>query len=378
VSRSLPSSLVRLLLALALWLGPSLPAWAQPAGEAERPQPYFVPGPPPAIVTGELTTPRFRLLHTARAERTARDLAGRIEQARDRFAEVLGRDWPGVTEIRIGVGREEFEKLALPGGHPPGWAVALAYPNHNIILLDALSLSRPGGEMTLRHELSHVALGQLAEDWPRWFQEGVAMYLTGDRFSLTQYTALFRAVTQDKIFDFGDLSRQWPEHPGDVEIAYAQSVAFVAHLAGRFGPERLGQLIDHVRDGAHFEIAFARAFGVSLGVEQSVWEEDLPNRYSWTPVLTGGSMVWAVASLLLVIGWLRRRRVLAARKAQMAAQEAAEEAALRLATASLAEDASLPESDPWLEEPTPQLPRSLDEPEDGDDPERPSSRRLLH
>jgi Peptidase MA superfamily len=290
-----------------------------------------VPPPPRALIAGEVSTPRFRLLYTQRSEGAARALAGRIERVRDAFQDVLGRDWPGVTEIRVGLGREEMAQLSLDGAPVPPWAEALAYPGRNVILLDAKSLHKPDGEVTLRHELSHVALGQIAPSWPRWFQEGIALYLTGDRFSISQYTAMFRAVTNDRVFDFEDLADSWPQQPQDVEIAYAQSAAFVSHLVARFGPQKLGELVDHVQDGAPFEVGFARAFQTSVGVEQEAWKHELPRRYSWTPIITGGSMFWSVAVLLAVAAWVRRRRVRALRYAQMAAQEAAEDAAAKAA-----------------------------------------------
>lgn len=287
----------------------------------------------PAVVTGEVTTKRFRILHTRHSEGAARTLAGRIENVRDDFQRVLGRDWPGVTEIRLGVGRQEMEALALPGGKPPAWAAAIAYPGHNIMLLDALSLVKPEGEVTLRHELSHVALGQLSDRWPRWFQEGVAMYLTGDRFSVSQYSAMFRAVTTERLFLFDTLTDDWPDHPGDVEIAYAQSVIFVSWMANRYGPDRFGALIDHVQSGSEFETAYAVAFQATLSVDEEAWRKTLANRYSWTPIVTGGTAFWGLISLLTVVAWFRRRRVQALKMAELAAQDAAEDAATRLSRA---------------------------------------------
>ncbi len=295
------------------------------AGEAPQ-----IPQGRPALVAGELRTERFVILYTARSEGSAKALAERVEATRNAFRETFGREWPGTTEIRLAMGREEMEALTLAGSRVPRWAEALAWPRHNVILVDALSLLKPSGEVTLRHELSHVALGQLSHEWPRWFQEGVAMYLTGDRFSVTQYSAMFRAVTQGRLFDFSDLSHAWPDHPSDVEVAYAQSVTFVAHLTQRYGRERLGELVDHVQGGASFEVAFARSFLTSLGVEQESWAKGLPALYSWTPILTSSTVVLSVGALVLVAGWVRRRRVKAEKLAMMSAQEAAEDAARRL------------------------------------------------
>ncbi|MFY1824586.1 peptidase MA family metallohydrolase [Myxococcus fulvus] len=328
-----------LVLLLLLWAMPR--AWAQGLVEGSVSHPHgagdalvdnvvLVPHARPPQVVGEVTTKRFRILHTAAATGAARELAGQIEAVRDGFGTILGRDWPGVTEVRLGVGRDEFDALALPGGKPPGWAVALAYPAHQIILLDALSLNAPDGQQTLRHELAHVALGQLARGWPRWFQEGVAQNVTGERFSLTHYSALFRAVTQERVFHFEDLSDDWPDLPADVEIAYAQSAAFVAHLGARYGAHAMGQLVDGVRAGEPFETAFGKAFHTSLDVEESGWREGLAARYGWLPLTTSSALLWLTASVLCVAAYARRSRQKNLRLAEMAAQEAADEAALRL------------------------------------------------
>jgi hypothetical protein len=296
----------------------------------------LVPQTRPPRVAGEVTTRRFRILHTAAATVAANELSTSIESVRDSFGGILGRDWPGMTEIRLGVGREEFEALALPGGRPPGWAVALAYPAHGIILLDALSLHAPDGHQTLRHELAHVALGQLAKDWPRWFQEGVAQNVTGEHYSLTHYSALFRAVAQERVFRFEDLAEDWPDRPADVEVAYAQSAAFIAHLSGKYGPQAMSVLVDGVRAGEPFEQAFGKAFRTSLTVEEGAWREGLAARYGWLPLTTSSALVWLAASGLCVVAWVRRSRQKAARMAEMAAQDNAEDAALRILAAQQA------------------------------------------
>ncbi|MFY0568554.1 peptidase MA family metallohydrolase [Archangium lansingense] len=305
-------------------------------------EPAMVPLPRPALVVGEVTTPRFRLLYTAKSEGSARQLAGNIEAIRDHFVSVLGRDWPGVTEIRVGVGREEFEALALPGGAPPGWAVALAYPSHRIVLLNALTLAGPEGMVTLRHELAHVALGQLARGWPRWFQEGLAQNLTGENWSMTHYTALFRAVTQERVFRFEHLHDAWPDLPSDVEIAYAQSAAFVAWLSAKHGPEGMGRLVDEVATGQPFEQAFGKAFKSSLWVEELAWREGVAARYGWLPLTTSSSLLWLGMTGLVVAAYVRRRKQKEEHLAQMEAQDVAEEAELREALeAELAQQRAL-------------------------------------
>jgi hypothetical protein len=363
---------MRLLLLLLVLLIPSL-AVAQEGAPSTHglAEPALVPTARPAIVTGEIVTPRFRILYTDKSKGAAEALARDIEGVRESFVRVLGRDWPGVTEIRIGRDRVEYEAMALPGGRPPRWAVALAYPSHGIILLDSLSLNGPQGPITLRHELAHVALGQIGRGWPRWLQEGLAQHLTGERVALTHYAALFRAVTQESVFHFEDLAHEWPDMPADVEVAYAQSADFVAYLASRHGAAAMGQLLDGVARGERFETAFGIAFHSSLTVEENAWREGLATRFGWLPLTTSMQLVWLLAPALCVVAYVRRRRQHAARMEAMAAEEAAEDAAEAAALRVLAAEAAqrgLPPPTPaelapeWVEPPQQQPPPAPEAP----------------
>lgn len=286
--------------------------------------------------TQVLTTARFRLVYTQKAAGAAAFLAKDIERLRDDVRSVLGRDWPGVTEVRLGFGRDEYESLALPGGVPPGWAVALAYPEQNVMLVEAHSLIQGDGQTTFRHELVHVALGQLGHGWPRWFQEGLAQDLTGERrFKVSQFALLAQAVSTDRVFRFDDLARGFPDKAEDVEVAYAQSAAFVRFLRDRHGPAAFGELIDHVAAGDNFEKALGKAFHSPLSAEEQAFRDDLPRRYPWwTIILSGGSIIWALSSVLLVLAHVRRRRAIAIHRAEQTRQEILEETAQWLIAAS--------------------------------------------
>jgi hypothetical protein len=284
------------------------------------------------LETSEITTQRFRIVHTPRAKGAAEYLARDLEAVRDDIAQLLGRDWPGVTEIRVGFGREEYEALALPGGHPPSWAVALAYPGKNIVLVEAHSLVNGEGPLTLRHELVHAALGQFALGWPHWFQEGLAQELTGERkWHVNQVATLTRAVTQDRVFYLDDLSEHFPKSADDVEIAYAQSAAFVEFLRDRHGPLAFRRLIDRMQSGDGFDKAFGVAFKVPLSMEEDAFRRELPRRYPWWPLLlSGGTLVWVGTSGLVILAFIRRRRAVKALRAEQLRVETLHEAAKSL------------------------------------------------
>lgn len=358
-----------LAVALALALGGAGAAAPRPAPEptgagAEGP---LGPGRRPSVVAGEVTTERFRILYTERAHAAAKALALDVERARADFVRIFGRDFPGVTELRLGVGRDELEALALPGAPPPRWAAAVAYPARGVILLEAGSMLGGSGPGTLRHELVHVALGRLGGGaWPHWFQEGMAEQLSPSRFEPGHYMAIFRAVRQDRIFELDALTGAWPEHPADVELAYAQSSSFVAFLAERHGAARFGELIDKVAQGMPFETAFAQAFRTSLRLEEGAWKSHLPDRYSWLPLAGLSSFTWLGASILCVAAFVRRRRSVARYRAELAAEEAAFDAAQRILEAEAKEQ---PGAEPVEEFPPGEAP---DEDEDTGEKPKPT------
>lgn len=337
------------LLALSLAVAPPPPVDAETGIPAIPSEGLETAGP---LETAVLTTARFKIVHTPRAKASAEVLARDLEAARDDIAALLGRDWPGVTEIRLGYGREEYEAFALPGGKPPSWAIALAYPGRNIVLVEAHSLVTPDGPLTLKHELIHVALGQFgsAKAWPHWFQEGLAMELTGERkWRTDQIATLTRAVTLKKVFPFEDLAAGFPSYPDDVEIAYAQSAAFVEFLRARHGTGAFQRLIDRVSGGDNFEKAFGVAFHMPLSMEEDAFKRELPRKYPWWPLLlSGGTAVWAIGGVLLVVAFVRRRRYVKALRAEQLRVETLHEAAkAMLGRTAVNDDLTLYEAFPF-------------------------------
>jgi hypothetical protein len=56
-------------------------------------------------------------------------------------------------------------------------------------------------------------------------------------------------------------------------------------------------------------------------LEERDWRQDLPLRYSWIPILTGGSVLWAVLSLACIALYIQRRAALTRRMREMEAEE---------------------------------------------------------
>jgi len=286
-------------------------------------------------VAGEISTPAVTVQYTERARGAARPVLDQVEVAQAAFQRVLGQRWPRRITVRLGAGRAELEALALEGGKPPGWAAALAYPEKDTMLLDALTLGGPQGGATVRHELMHLALGQLGS-FPHWFHEGFAVLLSDEGFDVGYYAAMYRGVRTGRIASFEDLAGGFPEHRSEAEVAYAQSASFASFLADRHGPAAFDELFQRVRAGERFETAFAKAFHASIGSEEGDWRRTLERKYGTIPLATLISLLWSATALLCVAAFLRRRAQ-KLRNLKRMDEEAALEALLR-AAASPEED----------------------------------------
>ena len=111
-----------------------------------------------------------------------------------------------------------------------------------------------------------------------------------------------------------------------VTIAYAESADFVRFLLRDEDRARFGSLIERVRKGTPFDRALSDAYSDGARKLEYQWHEELEKRFSFWPVLTGSSVLWASIMGMLVVAWVRRRRKSKDTLARWAKEEAEEDA----------------------------------------------------
>lgn len=264
-----------------------------------------------ALLVGQ--TRRAQIFATPAAERLARSLLDSVEADRDTIALDLGRDYDGLTQIRIAHDQASFDALLPPPVRLPTWAQGVAFPSLNLVVIragDQHLLSTTRG--TLRHELSHIAIGRLATGHvPRWFLEGLATVHSGDAWS-RKGPSLVRAALADGLFSFDSLRDSFPAMSLDAELAYAQSADFVSFLIDRGGEDRLGELLRLLVDGQDFDDAIRETFGASLRSLENEWRRGMARWELIARMFTGVEVWWGALTLLAIFAWfvVRRRQKL--------------------------------------------------------------------
>jgi tetratricopeptide (TPR) repeat protein len=120
----------------------------------------------------ELRTDHF-LLRTDLPERPAAALAGRLERMRAAVAGALeAQDVPGVVDVIAFARQDAFEPFAPAGSH--GYYLRYVGGPPRIVLSGDIV---PWQRALLAHELTHHFLAGRYPRQPRWFAEGLAVYL---------------------------------------------------------------------------------------------------------------------------------------------------------------------------------------------------------
>jgi hypothetical protein len=287
----------------------------------------------PIAVPGERVTVRAeagldRLAHHL-AEEAPRDLV-RIE------ADLAGLPRAERVEVRLVKHMEDIAAAAPEGRGAPEWAVGTAYPADGVVVVAVRS--RDGDfldvDRTLAHELAHMALDRAVGPGtvPRWLTEGFA-YLHSSDFSLARAATMMGAVIGGRLVPLWQLEQSFPAREDEAALAYAESFDFVTFLArrGRWSDDRddgdpsaFRAFLAELARGASLDAAGRVAFGRRLFELEAEWLETARARYLLYPVGLGGAALWAFAALLLVLGWLRRRRQARRTLTRWAAEEAGE------------------------------------------------------
>jgi len=260
-----------------------------------------------AVVPGERVTVRAEPGLERQAARVAKLAAADLA---DDEADVPDLPRLDRVEVRLVKHAADIAAAAPEGLGAPDWAVGTAYPEHGVVVVAARA--RNGDlldvERTLAHELAHMVLDHAlgGANVPRWLTEGFA-YLHSSDFSLARAATLTGAVIGGHVQPLWKLENAFPAREDEAALAYAESYDFVAFLAqrGRWG---FRDFLAELAHGSGLDAASRHALGRRFVDVEAEWLESLRSRYLWTFVGLGGAAVWVLGAVLLVLGWLRRRR----------------------------------------------------------------------
>ncbi len=192
----------------------------------------------------------------------------------------------------------------------PSWMAGAALPARQLVIVRVAPGQTPNSlEPLLAHELTHVILKadyRVHDDWPLWFQEGLAMRESRTE-GLREYVTLSAAALFDRMLPLESLSVSFPAAEAEARLAYAESASFLAFLESRSGRGRFSILMRELRRRGVQE-AYRVAYGTGIGAAEGQWLRWVNRRFAWVPALTSETAVWLLITLLFLAAIAVRRR----------------------------------------------------------------------
>ncbi len=269
-------------------------------------------------------TPLHRALQdppgSIRAEESLAGAVGAVAQlwprASAEIATQLGVSDPAPVEVVL-LSERTFSGWAR-AGFLPEWGVGFAsWPGGPIVLnVEAIARGRKSLDEVLRHELSHVYLGQRlgGAGVPRWFVEGVAQWQSGEWRLLDSFAMVRAAGTQD-LRPLSQLSRAFPAGGHAAGLAYQISMRAVSELEKQL-QEKGGwrAVVDRAAETGRFDTAFREVTGVSMQQFATEFDKSVRVRYGWIAAVGSAGSLFTAMTFLFLLGaarayWRKHRRL---------------------------------------------------------------------
>jgi len=273
---------------------------------------------------------------TVRAESGMSRLANRIAKMAPKKLRSISADLehlakPPKVEIRLIKRSANMTRASPPGHRVPGWAAGVAFPRLGVIVVatrrEHNTINVPN---TVAHELAHLAMGAaLRGRAPRWLDEGFA-YLHSSEYSFARWRTLVGMAWTGNVIPWRELDDSFPAQEQEAGRAYAQSYDLVSFLAIRGKHKHTDddgdrwpfqQFLSLIASGHTPDEAARVAYLNSMDQLHSEWYQQLRKRYLLLPAELIALGIWVVGAILLIIAYIRRRRINRGRLQQWAEEE---------------------------------------------------------
>lgn len=265
-----------------------------------------------------LELPHFFIHYEAIDNRVVQALAAQADSIYQTITEDVGYTPYKKTFVYLCPTPECFRQKQPTSVKLPDWAVGVAYPSFNrIVMRSALTAKEKGytrGNLKpveiFKHEFAHIVLEQaLAKRGgaPRWLSEGFSMY-HAKQWMLSGQRTIEEVTLRDDFIPLTLLTAAFPSNEEAARIAYAQSFSLVAFMLNEYGKPVFHKFIKNLREGMDTNAALYYSTGRNLTQLEREWQAYLKKRHTWfTYLINNIGLFWFILSVGFVIIYLVKR-----------------------------------------------------------------------
>ncbi len=161
------------------------------------------------------------------------------------------------------------------------WTGGQAFTDQGVVVIGVSPSDLTYGLAATPHELTHLVIHQATDnpygDIPRWLDEGLAVYMSGELDAGWRgYRAqVADSAKSDRLMTLQTLSSSFPADSELAGQAYAQSGAVVEFVIQNYGEDAMAELLDIFSEGALYDDALEQALGVDTWALDNAWRESI-------------------------------------------------------------------------------------------------------
>jgi hypothetical protein len=181
------------------------------------------------------------------------------------------------------------------------WTGGQTFPEQRIVVIGVSPDQLEFGLIAVPHELTHLVIHHATHnpynDLPRWLDEGLAVYMSGELDAPWRgYRQLVASlVQQNQLMTLQTLSSSFPADPNQALQAYAQSATVVEFLIKHYGKQAMANLLAAFAEGNTYDDALKQALGVDTWGLDNAWRQSVgtpPIEVPGQPQPTPSSALW--------------------------------------------------------------------------------------
>ena len=230
-----------------------------------------------------------------------------LTRTRLSLIELLGDSLPYVPSVYIVEDIDYFRRLIR--GLIPDWGAAAAFPQRELIAIkspDEFNINKSIEEL-LAHEYTHLVVAHKTGFYsaPRWFEEGMSMYVSTewgwwDNIAMSRAAVLGNVIPLSEIEDLNRFSAN------KAHVAYAESYLAVQYIVEYYGTESLTIFLDEIAQGATVSASLMAAVGADYAEFEQEFYQHLTKRFNIVTLFMDTMLFWLGMAVVVVVATFLR------------------------------------------------------------------------